>query len=108
MTNYQNEKVVRKIIQQSALFLGNFDQFDSSVGGYTLKALGLLQTRWTLCREVPRLIVQSKIFTRFPNQPKLWISKMLLSPLGHCVGHGLFMRADVFKQLGGLPNINYE
>jgi hypothetical protein len=54
----------------------------------------LLQTRWTLAREIPRLRAQARQAraggTCWPR-------------LGHCVGHGLFVRGDIWQQLDGLP-----
>jgi len=92
-----------QVIQQSALFAGNIAGFAKSPQGYVLRGLSLLQTRWTLTREIPRLIRQSRIYSFSMRHSPLWYRQLFLSPLGHCVGHGLFIRLDLFEGMGGVP-----
>ncbi|SDQ28472.1 glycosyltransferase family 2 protein [Pseudovibrio sp. Tun.PSC04-5.I4] len=76
------------VFQQSALFIRNFNDLN----GILAKANALYQSFWTLSHEIPRLLNQSHGFQfqkRFYN--------------AHCVGHGLFIRAELYETLGGLP-----
>lgn len=82
-----------QIIQQPAVFTRSL--------GASLVADGaaLLQSRWTLAREIPRLRRQAAHARAAPARARL------MPPLAHCVGHGLFIRADTFARLGGLPTV---
>jgi len=79
-----------QIIQQSAMFTHSLG------AGIFADGAALLQSRWTLAREVPRLRRQSAQ-ARAAGRMHWW------PRLAHCVGHGLFVRGDVFTRLGGLP-----
>jgi hypothetical protein len=83
-----------RIVQQSALFTANLHAFPSGVQGAVLAGAALLQSRWTLAREVPRLRRQAQQGRR---RGVRW------PQLAHCVGHGLFVRGDEFLAQGGLP-----
>jgi len=78
-------------MQQSALFTTNLHVFPPGAQGAVLAGAALLQSRWTLAREIPRLRRQAR--RRGVRWPRL----------AHCVGHGLFVRGDEFLASGGLP-----
>lgn len=81
-----------QIIQQPAVFTRSL--------GANLFADGaaLLQSRWTLAREIPRLRRQAA-YARSAASAR----PFCIPPLAHCVGHGLFIRGDTFRRFGGLP-----
>ena len=84
-----------RIVQQSALFTTNLPAFPPGARGAVLAGAALLQSRWTLAREIPRLRRQA----RQARTPAVrW------PVLAHCVGHGLFVRGDEFLICGGLPS----
>jgi hypothetical protein len=64
--------------------------------GAVADGIALLQSRWTLAREIPRLRRQAVQARRCGSAPR-W------PHLAHCVGHGLFVRGDVLSALAGLP-----
>ena len=80
-----------QIIQQSAMFTHSLG------AGIFADGAALLQSRWTLAREVPRLRRQSAQARAADSRAHWW------PRLAHCVGHGLFVKGDVFTRLGGLP-----
>jgi len=80
-----------QIVQQPAVFTRGLG------AGPAADGLALLQSRWTLAREIPRLRHQA-VHARAASA-----LGRLMPPLAHCVGHGLFVRADTFARLGGLP-----
>jgi hypothetical protein len=80
-----------QIIQQPAIFTR------SPGRNATANGTALLQSRWTLAREIPRLRRQAAHTRAAPGQARG------IPPLAHCVGHGLFIRADTFIRFGGLP-----
>ncbi|MEU3538085.1 glycosyltransferase family 2 protein [Streptomyces paromomycinus] len=82
-----------RIVQQSALFTGNLAEMPRGLAGATAAGAAWLQSRWTLAREIPRLHRQAAA-ARSAGRPV---------PLAHCVGHGLFVRGDVWTAWGGLP-----
>jgi cellulose synthase/poly-beta-1,6-N-acetylglucosamine synthase-like glycosyltransferase len=77
------------IVQQSSLFTINYNNFPSTITGYSLKAASLFQTKWTLVRELSRFRSQSTNVVKLNNS---FISKLLNTKISHCVGHGLFVR----------------
>ncbi|MEU4231099.1 glycosyltransferase family 2 protein [Nonomuraea sp. NPDC026600] len=81
-----------RVVQQSAIFTANVPQLLAQ-GRLVAAGAGLLQTRWTLAREIPRLRRQARHARHGSRWPHL----------AHCVGHGLFIRADEFTARGGLP-----
>lgn len=79
-----------KIIQQSSLFTENYDEYRGIRGSF-LQAIALLQCRWTLAHELPRILSQYK-------------SKLgALTEGAHVVGHGLCARLDRLRQVGYFP-----
>lgn len=80
-----------QIVQQPAVFTRSLG------AGLAADGAALLQSRWTLAREIPRLRRQAAHARATSARGRL------VPPLAHCVGHGLFIRADVFARLGGLP-----
>lgn len=80
-----------RVIQQSALFLSNYKNLDDSMSGSFLKSIALLQSRWTLAHELPRIFAQyrSKVSSFFE--------------CAHVVGHGLIIRLDKLIEAGGFP-----
>jgi len=84
-----------RLIQQSAVFTANLADLPPGLAGVVLEGAGWLQSRWTMSREIPRLRRQAGYARRHRGGT--------LMPLAHCVGHGLMIRADLFAELGGLP-----
>jgi Glycosyl transferase family group 2 len=82
-----------RLIQQSAVFTANMAGLGAGMSGMVLAGAGWLQSRWTLSREIPRLRRQATAAR----------AGRRLMPLAHCVGHGLMIRADLYEELGGLP-----
>ena len=80
-----------KAAQQSAIFLNNFDEIP-----LFLQASAVLQTRWTLTHELPRLLRQSLSGNNFLKK----------YANAHCVGHGLIIKAELLKEIGGFPTGN--
>lgn len=78
-----------KVFQQSAVFLKNYD----GLSNLFLKASAILQTRWTLTHEIPRLLRQSI----FKNKT------VKLLAYAHVVGHGLIIAKKTLKEVGGFP-----
>ncbi|MBU1200853.1 glycosyltransferase [Patescibacteria group bacterium] len=78
-----------KVFQQSAVFFNNFKSLKSSF----LRSSAILQSRWTLAHELPRLFRQSFGEGKF-------IKKYAYA---HVVGHGLFIDINVLKSVGGFP-----
>lgn len=75
------------VIQQSALFLSNYNLMGNYVSSAFLRAVALLQSRWTLAHEIPRIF------------------KQLKSSLegAHIVGHGLIINLRVMEKVGFFP-----
>lgn len=71
-----------QIIQQSALFLTNFESL-----GFLQKAHALYQSRWTVAHEIKRI--------QLHNLTKLSIA--------HVVGHGLCINLSLLKDFGNFP-----
>jgi len=80
------------IVQQPAVFTANSQDMHQGFSGMVAAGAAVLQSRWTLAREIPRLRAQADAVKRGGQVP-----------LAHCVGHGLFVRANHFAQVGGLP-----
>ncbi len=79
------------VIQQSALFLKNFKRINQGLVKFFIYAGGLFQSYWTFSVEIPRIIKQN-----------LTITKKKVK-LAHCVGHGLYIKLKLFKEMGMLP-----
>lgn len=81
------------LVQQVAVLFKNFDALGAGRSACVrtlLQSFAVLQTRWTLAHELPRLIrntCQSRFLRQYAN--------------AHCIGHGLFVKATVFNALGG-------
>ena len=88
--NYIRKNSKALVIQQSALFLSNYDSLGNSIQGLFLKSIAFLQSRWTLAHELPRILKQLK-------------SKL---EGAHVVGHGLIINLKVMKKAGFFPT-NY-
>ena len=79
------------VIQQSALFFENFSAYPPTMRGAFLAAVALLQSRWTLAHEIPRIMTQSR-------------SKLGAFLEGaHVVGHGLIIRLHTLARVGNFP-----
>lgn len=83
-----------RVVQQSAVFTRNL-RTAAGAAAMFVDGAALLQSRWTLAREITRLRRQAH--QARTGRPRGW------PHLAHCVGHGLFLRADTFTDLGGLP-----
>lgn len=79
-----------KVFQQSAVFFNNFKSLKTSF----LKSSAVLQTRWTLAHEIPRLLRQSFLNNKFLQK----------YAYAHVVGHGLIIDIGVLKSVGGFPS----
>lgn len=88
--NFVNKNTKAEVIQQSALFLSNFTELGNTISGSLLRAVALLQSRWTLAHEMPR------IFNQLNST----------SECAHIVGHGLIIKLGVMEKTGYFPN-NY-
>lgn len=91
ISNYIKSNPKAKVIQQSALFLSNYNNLGNSISGSFLKSIALLQSRWTLAHELPR------IFAQYKNKISAFFE------CAHVVGHGLIIRLDTLIQAGGFP-----
>lgn len=91
ISNYIKSNPKAKVIQQSALFLSNYNNLGNSISGSFLKSIALLQSRWTLAHELPR------IFAQYKNKISAFFE------CAHVVGHGLIIRLDTLIQTGGFP-----
>lgn len=78
-------------IQQSSLFLRNFQNPSTSLREAFLKGNGMLQSRWTLAHEIPRIYSQRKE------------NVLNFLELSHVVGHGLAINLNVLKKVGDFP-----
>ncbi|MEK7103160.1 MAG: glycosyltransferase family 2 protein, partial [Patescibacteria group bacterium] len=91
IVSFQKKYPYARVIQQSALFFSNFSEFGSGLRKYFLQAIALLQSRWTLAHELPRLL----------NQQVTKIGAYIEG--AHVVGHGLCIRLDTLKRVGYFP-----
>ncbi len=85
------KKLPANVVQQSSTFLKNYQRQSSSIRETFLKGNGMLQTRWTLAHEIPRIYSQRK------SNPLNFLE------LSHVVGHGLIINLDTLKRVGGFP-----
>jgi len=72
------------VVLQSALFLSNYNKLSNF-----LKSIALLQTRWTLAHEIPRVLKTN--------------GKLGFTEGAHVVGHGLCIKYCFIKKIGGFP-----
>ena len=78
-----------EIYQQLSSVLKNFDGFGNSLNGMLLKTFAILQTRFSLVHELPRLrrtISKNILIREYAN--------------AHCIGHGLFIPNKKLNELG--------
>lgn len=88
-----------QIIQQSARFAVTHAS-PGSLGTSTCRSAATLQTLWTLRREIPSFRRYEHAIRTAHGRPVIDCARR---GLAQTVGHGLFVRRDVFEQLGGLP-----
>lgn len=87
-------------LQQSAIFLENVNRLGSKVSSLLLQAAAILQTRWVLSHEIPRLRRQSYSAVQFKQHRLGIFQRFSGAEFALCVGHGLFLRYDQAEQLG--------
>ena len=83
------------VVQQSARFATSgaaVDWWERSL----CRGAARVQTLWTVRREIPNL-------RRYANSVRHPRNRPVLRGLAQTVGHGLLVRADVFREVGGLP-----
>jgi Glycosyltransferase like family 2 len=88
-----------QIVQQSARFAVT-QASPGSLGSATCRGAATLQTLWTLRREIPSFRRYEHAIRTAHGRPVIDCARR---GLAQTVGHGLFVRRDVFEQLGGLP-----
>lgn len=83
------------IIQQPSIFFANLNELRTTNFFIRFFAISnaFLQSRWTLVREIPRMLRRHTILKQ-----TRW--NLLIT---HAVGHGLFLRASFIKQIKGFP-----
>jgi cellulose synthase/poly-beta-1,6-N-acetylglucosamine synthase-like glycosyltransferase len=81
------------VFQQPALFFANDGDLPPGAWRWLVRATATLQSRWTLAHEIPRLLRQRQASG----------SPLLRRSYAHVVGHGLFIRVDVLRAVGGFP-----
>lgn len=89
------------IIQQSSLFTLNCNNLPASLEGFIAFAGGIYQTKFTLVHELFLFRTQSWSGT-YSN--KTFFQKLWNSQTSYCVGHGMFIRFDYFKNRGFYPS----
>jgi len=85
-------------IQQSAVFLENANNLGSSLRGLLLQSAAILQTRWVLSHELPRLRRQSYSALRFHHGKLGLLQRLSGAEFALCIGHGLFLRYDLAEK----------
>lgn len=73
------------VYQQPSIYLENYSRL-----GPFQRAGALLQTKWELCGNIPI----------FRGNEQSFQENRSITSLPHCTGHGLFIRADVLKNVG--------
>lgn len=86
-------------IQQSAVFLENIGELGSNMAGLLLQAAAVLQTRWVLAHEIPRLHRQNRSALQFQVGKLSPLPRLFGSEFALCVGHGFFLRYDLAESL---------
>jgi len=87
-----------KVFQQSSLFFNNLGEIKLNKNFFIKRYLianTVLQSRWTLAHEIPRLLRQSYFLNKYKT--RLFLS--------HCVGHGLFVRGDLLDEIRDMPTV---
>ncbi len=96
------------VMQQCAVYLKNESSADFSFKSLLLQSCGILQTRFVLSHELPRLRRQSQSAHEFKfGKPRLH-QRLLGSEFALCVGHGLFIRYDVVERLNNFSVSEYS
>ncbi|MGH2498118.1 MAG: glycosyltransferase family 2 protein [Ktedonobacteraceae bacterium] len=85
--------------QQSALFLENVGHLGTRGAGLVLQAAALLQSRWVLSHEIPRLRRQSRSAFQFNSEKLSNFQRLTGAEFALCVGHGFFLRYDFALRL---------
>ena len=88
-----------KVLQQPAIYLENISYLGSWLSGLFLQAAAVLQSRWVLSHEIPRLLRQSHSVPPFEVGKLNPIQRLTGAESAFCVGHGLFLRYDVAQDL---------
>ena len=88
-----------KVLQQPAIYLENISYLGSRLTGLFLQAAAVLQSRWVLSHEIPRLLRQSRSVPLFDVGKLNLIQRLTGAESALCVGHGLFLRYDVAQDL---------
>lgn len=87
------------IMQQSAIFLENWSNLGSSLKGLLLQSAAILQTRWVMSHEIPRLRRQSRGALLFNSGKLKFLQRLTGVEFALCVGHGSFLRYDLAEEL---------
>ena len=88
------------VVQQHALHLAAIPPLATgkrSLGDFFIRGSALLQSVWTLRREIPYARRYQRAALRPGSARRVWAG------LAQPVGHGLFLRQDVVAELGGFP-----
>jgi hypothetical protein len=98
---YHEHDSYPKVLQQPAIYLENISHLGlgSRLAGLLLQATALLQSRWVLSHEIPRLQRQSRSALLFDAGKLNLFHKLTGADSALCVGHGLFLRYDVARDL---------
>jgi hypothetical protein len=96
------------VLQQSAVYLENMGSAEVSIKNLLLQCAGLLQTRFVLSHELPRLRRQSQSALRFKLGTLRLFQRLLGSEFALCVGHGLFIRYDYVERLNNFSLSAYS
>ncbi|MFW6025486.1 MAG: glycosyltransferase [Candidatus Woesearchaeota archaeon] len=87
----KKKKEKKFVIQQSAIFLNNYKRLKNGMNKFFVYAAGLFQSYWTFSVEIPKILRQKNSI------------KNKNVKLAHCVGHGLFIKLGLLKELGFFP-----
>jgi len=99
-SNYQTQdKSSPPVIQQSAIFLENTSNFGLDLKSLLLQSAAILQTRFVLSHELPRLQQQSRSALQFQQGNLKLHQRLFGAEFALCVGHGLFIRYDIADRL---------
>lgn len=101
---HSKSKEPPRVYQQIAAYIKNFYHYPKTLRGYLLKASSAVQTRWGVGSEISML----KRHWDFWSKKKLGVplsfwEKIFKEPAAYCVGHGLFIRIDLLREVGGFP-----
>lgn len=88
---YRQRKMHPKILQQSAIYF--CESKPKGIGGLIAQGAAIHQSRWTLTHELNKLRKQTKNIRRLRASP---LNSIMFAKIGHCVGHGLFVKGSHF------------